>query len=259
MKILKSVVSDLEGFAAPDLARFDYVGLLQGDMSKPIHKVGLTLDYSLRAIEIAIEAKCDLLITHHGPTGVAYPLCGNNLAKIEMAARSGLAVYRSHLSLDFCKDGIIDNLCKALNIPARKTILNYEGRSIFGGVNLAIKYPLSLNQLQDRIGKMGIVQYRVAGAIKTKFSRIAITSGAGFFGDFMDQLCPEIYIAGEFEQEATKHAEDMGIMLIELGHHKSESLTLSKMIPKFSKLLGLPVQFIEIPDTIQTIEIKENI
>lgn len=259
MRLLKNVVSEIERFATPDLAIFDYVGLLNGDMSKPIFKVGLTLDYSLQAIEIAIEDKCDLLITHHGPTDISYPLIGNNLAKIELAARSGLAIYRSHLSLDFCEDGIIDSLCRALNIPARKTLLNYEGHSIFGGVNLAKKYPLTLNQLQDRIANMGISQYRVAGAIKTKFSRIAVTSGAGFFGDFMDQLCPEVYIAGEFEQEATKYAEDLGIMLIELGHHQSESTILARMVSKFSKLLGLPVQFIEIPDTIQTIKIEETI
>ena len=75
----------------------------------------------------------------------------------------------------------------------------------------------------------------------------------------MDQLKPEVYIAGEFEQEATKYAEDMGIMLIELGHHASEARILEKLTPKFSSLLGLPVQFIEIPDTIQVIAMKETI
>lgn len=255
MKILCEVIKLIEQFAPPDLARFDYVGLIHGDMTQSIRRVGLTLDYSLSAIKMAIETKCDLLITHHGPTEIRYPLIGNNLEKIAMAHSANIAVYRSHLSLDFCEGGIIDSLCKNLSIPATKTRLSYKGYQIYGGVNLVQNYPITLDQLKKKIGKLGIHDIRIAGNLKSNFSRIAITSGQGFFGEFMDQLKPDLYIAGEFEQEATKYAEDLGIMLIELGHHQSESITLEKMKSRFSKLLDLPVQFIEIPDTIQTIKI----
>lgn len=259
MKSLKSVIHSIEKFAPPDLARFDYVGLLNGVSEAPIQKIGLTLDYSLKAIQKAVEANCDLLITHHGPTGIRYPLIGNNLKKIVLADGHNLAVYRCHLNLDFCEGGIIDNLCNLLEIPASKTHLNYEGTSIYGGVNVANDYPMTLDQLKTRIGRLGIKQIRVAGKQKANFSRIAITSGAGFFSEFMDQLNPEVYIAGEFEQEATKYAEDLGIMLVELGHHASEARILEIMTPNFSQILKLPVQFIEIPDTIQNIDIEENI
>lgn len=257
--MLSEVIKLIEKFAPPELASFDFVGLIQGDMTQPIRRVGLTLDYSLSAIKKAIETKCDLLITHHGPTEIRYPLIGNNLDKITTARNANIAVYRSHLNLDFCVGGIIDTLCENLFIPATKTRLSYKGYQIYGGINLVQNYPITLDQLKKKIGKLGIHNIRIAGCLKSNFSRIAITSGQGFFGEFMDQLKPDLYIAGEFEQEATKYAEDLGIMLVELGHHQSESLTLARMKSRFSKILGLPVQFIEIPDTIQTIEIKESL
>lgn len=259
MKKLREIITIFEEFASPDLAKFDYVGLLQGDFDQPIKKIGLTLDYSLQAIEQAVLAQCDLLITHHGPTELYYPLVGNNLDKIAVAARHKLAVYRGHLNLDFCEGGIIDTLCHLLQIPAQKTHLVYQGHSVYGGVNMTDDYPMTLIELKRRIEKMGIHTVRVAGTYRDDFSRIAITSGAGFFDEFMDQLKPDIYIAGEFEQEATKYAEDLGIMLVELGHHTSEARALEKIVPNFVRLFDLPVTFIEIPDTIQFISTKETI
>lgn len=255
MKKLQHVISLIEKFAPPELAMFDYVGLLVGDLQRPIKKIGLTLDCCTQAIEKAIESGCDLLITHHGPTEINYPLYGNRLKQFALAQDNNLSIYRAHLNLDFCEGGIIDTLCGLLKIPAKKTHLLYEGNSIYGGVNLAENYPLTFLDLKKRIKQIGIDQVRIAGKQKQHFSKIAITSGQGFFGEFMDQLEPEIYIAGEFEQEATKYAEDKGIMLLELGHHASEVRSLEKMVPALSNLMGLEIVLIEINDTIKSIQI----
>lgn len=259
MKKLEKVIKVIENFASPELAKFDYVGLLVGDSHQPIKKIGLTLDCCTQAIEKAIEIGCDLLITHHGPTEIRYPLYGNRLNQLVLAKNNNLSIYRAHLNLDFCEGGIIDTLCGLLRIPTKKTHLMYEGNAIYGGVNIAKNYSITFTDLKKRIKQLGIEQIRIAGKYKQKFSRVAITSGQGFFGEFMDQLKPEIYIAGEFEQEATKYGEDLGIMLVELGHHASESRVLEKLAPRFAQMLKLPVQFIEIPDTIQVIKIEENI
>lgn len=259
MQKLGKVISKIESFAKPSLAQFDYVGLLQGDLHRPVAKIGLTLDYSLQAIEKAIAHECDLLITHHGPTNIQYPLIGNNIQKIIAAQTKNLAVYRCHLNLDFCEGGIIDSLCTILKIPAKKTHLTYEGKPIYGGVNLVEKYPLTLAGLMRRVAVLKSNSIRIAGLRREKFSRIAITSGAGFFGEFMDQLSPEVYIAGEFEQEALKYAEDLGIMLVELTHHASEERPLDLVAPRLEKVLGISIMRIEIPDTSQVMVYKEQI
>ena len=254
MKKLHEVINSIEEFAPPALAQFDHVGLLQGELMQPIRKVGLTLDYSLQAIREAARLKCDLLVTHHGPTDVCYPLRGNLLHKICEADAKKLAVYRCHLSLDLCEGGIIDSVCKLLQIPAIKTRLTYGRHNIFGGVNLAKDFQLTYDELIERTMVFNGNYLRIAGEKREVFSRIAITSGAGFKMEFFDQLKPEVYIGGEFEQEAVKYAEDLGIMLVELGHHASETRALDIIASKIKKMVGVPVVQIEIPDTIEVVK-----
>lgn len=258
MKSLSTCISIIEAFAPPALATFDYVGLLHGESTQKINKIGLTLDYSLQAITQAIDLSCDLLITHHGPTEIAYPLRGNNLEKIRLAASHNLAVYRCHLTLDFCDGGVIDTLCELLKIPATKQSLSYRGILIFGGVNLSTKLAITLDDLVKRAAVLGGNELRIAGPKRLHFKRIAITSGQGFFGEFFDQLHPDMYIAGEFEQEAVKYAEDLGITLVELGHHQSEQSTLPIIAARLEQKIGIPIIPIEIMDTIQTIHLKKE-
>lgn len=249
----KNVIEKIEKFASPSLAEFDFVGLLQGDLEKEVVKIGLTLDYSLQAINQAIKLGCQMLVTHHGSEGITYPLRGNNLEKIVAAGKSGLVVYRAHLNLDFCEGGIIDSLCQMLSIPAKPTRLAYQNFEINGGVYLAENYPISFDDLMARIGVLKSNCVRIAGPRKEKFRRIAITSGQGFKSEFFDQLKPDIYIAGEFEQEATKYAEDLGVMLVELSHHASEARPLELVGERLSKLLKVEVVNIEVPDTVGVI------
>lgn len=253
MKKLSEIIEELEIFAPPSLAQFDYVGLLQGDMDQSVKKIGLTLDYSLQAIEQAIKFQCQLLITHHGPTSIHYPLFGNNLHKISLAQQHKLGVYRCHLNLDFCKGGIIEELSNILEIPTVPSVTRYESYIIEGGVRLSENYPLTFIELMKRIEILNSTCIRIAGPKKKHFNRIALTSGKGFISEFFDQIKPDVYIAGEFEQEATKYAEDLDIMLVELSHHASEARPLINISPKLSDLLNMEVVDIEIPDTLKIV------
>lgn len=252
---VQTICDQIEKFAPPNLAIFDYVGLLHGDKNQSVKKVGITLDYSHSAIEQAIQKGCQLLITHHGPTSIAYPLTGNNLNKIATAHAGGLAVYRCHLNLDFCKGGIIDTLCEVVGIPAIKQHTRYEGHQLYGGVNF-IERQYTYDQLITHLKKVGSSHIRVAGPHKNIVTRVAITSGQGFIGEFFDQLRPDVYIAGEFEQEAMKYGEDLGIMLIELGHHYSETIPLRRIAKRLQKNIGVPIIPIEVDDTVRVIAQK---
>lgn len=250
---LTNIIDRFEKFAPPSLAPFDYVGLLLGSRRKNINKIGLTLDFSLLAMKKAVEAKCDALITHHGPLKFETPLRGNMLEKVKFAANNDLQVYRAHLNLDFCRGGIIETLCDLLKIKTRGTILSFGPHRIINGVRIS-STPMKLENLLKRVKTLRPTTIRMAGPKRKKFNRITITSGQGFFETFMGQLAPlDLYIAGEFEQEAVRAAEDMGITLLELTHHASEARPLELIAPKLSKILGVEVVFIETPDTIRNI------
>ena len=44
---------------------FDNVGLLLGDADAPVVRVAIALDPSLKAVELAHELGCNVLLTHH--------------------------------------------------------------------------------------------------------------------------------------------------------------------------------------------------
>lgn len=251
---LTKIINKFEVFALPSLAQFDYAGLLLGDRRKQVKKIGLTLDFSLLAMRKAVELNCGALITHHGPTKFDLPIFGNMAEKIRFCAEHDLSVYRAHLNLDFCDGGIIDTLCLLLGFKeARGTILRYDEHMIKNGVRL-VEETVSLADLLSKAQKLKPKTLRMAGPIRNVFKKIAITSGQGFFETFMGQLAPlDLYIAGEFEQEAVRAAEDIGITLLELGHHASEARPLELIAPKLSKILGIEVMFIETPDTTRDI------
>lgn len=248
---LTEIIDKFEKFAPPSLAPFDYAGLLLGDRRKRIKKIAMTLDFSLLAMRKGVEQNCDLLITHHGPTKFEMPILGNMAKKIQFCSQHNLPVYRAHLNLDFCNDGIIETLCCLLGLKTRETILRFGEYTIKNGVRLAEK-KIELKTLLTRTERLRPKTIRMAGPNRNEFRRIAITSGQGFFETFMGQLAPlDLYIAGEFEQEAVRAAEDMEITLLELTHHASEARPLELIAPKLSKVLGVKVVFIETPDTIR--------
>ena len=251
---LANIIHKFEKFAPPALAPFDYAGLLVGDARKSIRRVGLTLDFSLLAMKKAVTMNCDALITHHGPTKLEMPILGNMEEKINFCAQKNLPVYRAHLNLDFCRGGIIETLCSLLDFKTHGTILRYGEYTIKNGVRL-FKKSLSLDEILRRAKRLRPKTLRMAGPERNQFKRIAITSGQGFFETFMGQLAPlDLYIAGEFEQEAVRAAEDIGVTLLELTHHASEARPLELIAPKLSKILGVEVIFIETPDTIRNID-----
>lgn len=252
---LDKVIGKFELFAPSSLAQFDYAGLLLGDARKNVKRIGLTLDFSLLAMQKAVELQCDALITHHGPTRFDMPILGNIAGKIRFCSEHNLPVYRAHLNLDFCDGGIIETLCFLMGFKPQETILRYGEHTIKNGVRL-VEEKMTLRELLRRTKKLHPKTIRMAGPERNEFHRIAITSGQGFFETFMGQLSPlDLYIAGEFEQEAVRAAEDMGITLLELTHHASEARPLELIAPRLSKILGVEVVFIETPDSIRPVSL----
>lgn len=248
---LTKIIDKFEAFAPPSLAQFDYIGLLVGNKNKPVSKIGLTLDFCLLAMREAVKRGCHALITHHGPTKIDILIQGNMAEKIRFCIEKDLPVYRAHLNLDFCRGGIIETLAGILGLKTKGTVLSFGSHVVKNGVRI-FDDQIELKDLMNRVRKLRPKTIRMAGPIRDSFKKIAITSGQGFFETFMGQLAPlDLYIAGEFEQEAVRAAEDMGITLLELTHHASEARPLEIIAKKLEKILAVKVEFIETPDTIR--------
>ena len=82
----------------------DYDGALNGlqvENSGAVTKIAAAVDASLATAKLAIAAKADLLIVHHGLFwSPRQPWTGKNYELLRLLTENNLAVYSSHLPLD---------------------------------------------------------------------------------------------------------------------------------------------------------------
>ena len=114
----------------------DYDGAangLQVENSGAVTRIAATVDASLATVKLAIAAKADLLIVHHGLFWIAVAIRG--LAKITnccgCCVENNLAIYSSHLPLDaHPKLGNNAQLCAALGLKNLKPFFTSHGQTI---------------------------------------------------------------------------------------------------------------------------------
>src|SRR5439155_10367585 len=82
----------------------DYDGIangLQVENSGEVRRIAATVDASLATVKLAIAAKADLLIVHHGLFwGPTHPWVGKKYALLRLVLENNLAGYSLHLLLD---------------------------------------------------------------------------------------------------------------------------------------------------------------
>src|SRR4051812_32406687 len=97
----------------------DYGGAangLQVENRGNVSRIAATVDASLATIKLAIAARADLLIVHHGLFwSPSHPWIGKKYELLRLLVENNLAVYSSHLPLDaHPKLGNNAQLCAAL-------------------------------------------------------------------------------------------------------------------------------------------------
>ena len=113
----------------------DYDGAhngLQVENSGHITRIAAAVDASLATVQVAAEAKADLLLVHHGLFwSPQLPWTGPKRALIGELVKHNLAVYSSHLPLDaHPRLGNNAGLCKALKFTKPKPFFEEYGSPI---------------------------------------------------------------------------------------------------------------------------------
>src|SRR3984893_17340212 len=95
-------------------------------------RMAATVDASLATVKLAIDAKSDLLIVHHGLFwSPSHPWTGQRYELIRLLLENNLAVYSSHLPLDaHSKLGNNIRLCAALGLKKLKPFFFEKGRHL---------------------------------------------------------------------------------------------------------------------------------
>ncbi|MRR53840.1 MAG: Nif3-like dinuclear metal center hexameric protein [Deltaproteobacteria bacterium] len=150
---------------------WDNVGLQVGDPAAPVSRIMVSLDPGNEAIEAAVAAQCQLLLTHH-PL-IFRPLQTINFADpsgalIGKALRNSLSIVSLHTNYDIAEGGVNDLLAARLGVVSPVPLSVNEIESL---VKLAVFVPKgyeetvsqALFRFSGNIGNYGECSFRVEG------------------------------------------------------------------------------------------------
>src|SRR5258706_11314616 len=161
----------------------DYDGAANGLQVKnrgTITRLAATVDASLATVKLAIAAKADLLIVHHGLFwSPSHPWTGKKHELLRLLIENNLAVYSSHLPLDaHPKLGNNAQLCVALGLQNLKPFFFSHGQHI----GFQSRQKISRDDLAKRLHRAtGAKPLLIPGGKKTS-ERIGVVTGGASGG-----------------------------------------------------------------------------
>lgn len=227
----------------------DYPGAangLQVENYGVVTKIAAAVDASLATARLAIAARADLLLVHHGlfwsPT---HPWTGRKYELLRLLVENNLAVYSSHLPLDaHPKLGNNARLCAALGLKKPKPFFFSHGQNI----GLLVRQQISRSELARRLGRAtGVEPKTIPGGAETCRCIGLVTGGAG--GELKQAAAEGVdtFITGEGPHWTYALAEELGLNVIYGGHYATETFGVKALAAALSKKFKVPWQFLDHP------------
>jgi dinuclear metal center YbgI/SA1388 family protein len=227
----------------------DYDGAangLQVENSGAVTRIAATVDASLATVKLAIAAKSDLLIVHHGLFWNArQPWTGKNYELLRLLIENNVAIYSSHLPLDaHPKLGNNAQLCAALGLKNLKPFFASHGQTI----GFKSQANISRADLAKRLERATGAKPKIIPGGKNNCEKIGVvTGGAG--GDLKTAASEGVdtFITGEGPHWTYAPAEELGLNVFYGGHYATETFGVKALAAHLSKKFKLPWEFLDHP------------
>lgn len=217
-----------------------------------VTRIAATVDFSLRTVTAAAEAKANFLIVHHGMFWAGLkPIRAVAFARLRMLITQDIAVYSSHLPLD--RHGLYGNnalLAAELGLEPSGEFARFRNISI----GVAGESDISTADLASRAEVFARAH---DGAVRTtpitsrrRTRSWAVCTGAGASSETLAEARErgiDTLIVGEGPHHSAVEAEESGITIIYAGHYPTETLGVRALAAHVSDRFGLPWTFIEAP------------
>jgi len=245
---LKSIVTYCDQLLRTDEIK-DFTGAVNGlqmENSGSVSRIVATVDASVPTIRAAIAAKADLLIVHHGLFwSERQPWIGKNRELLQLLIESDLAIYSSHLPLDFHpKLGNNALLCSLLGFRKVKPFLFAHGQSL----GFRVQTKISRAELAIRLGRATIAPVKVIPGGPAVCERIGVVTGGA--GQELKQAVAEgvdTYITGEGPHWTYAMAEELGVNVFYGGHYATETFGVRALASHLSQKFRVPWAFLDHP------------
>ncbi len=227
----------------------DYDGAangLQAGNHGAVSRMAAAVDASLATVKLAIKAKADLMIVHHGLFwSPSHPWTGKKYELLRLLIENNLAVYSSHLPLDaHPKLGNNARLCAELGLKNLRPFFITHGQTI----GFKSRAKISRAELAARLARATGAKPRVIPGGKSICKKIGVvTGGAG--GD-LKQAADEgvdTFITGEGPHWTYAVAEELGLNVFYGGHYATEIFGVKALAAHLSRRFKLPWAFIDHP------------
>ncbi|MBQ3136159.1 MAG: Nif3-like dinuclear metal center hexameric protein [Clostridia bacterium] len=215
-------ISDYINEIAPynNQCEWDNCGLLIGNESKEVKKVGFVLDLTSETLDSALNNGVDLIITHHPVIFKPQKnfLTGNIAYE---AAIKGISVISAHTCFDSAIGGVNDVLCNILGV-----------KNISGVYSDAYPVPVARIGNIDEISSSDFA-VTVSKKLKThcrvvdcsnSIKKVAVCGGSG--ADFLSDVFnmgADAYVTGEMDHHEMLYAAELGITVVLAGHFETEN------------------------------------
>jgi dinuclear metal center YbgI/SA1388 family protein len=227
----------------------DYDGAangLQVENRGQVTHIAASVDASLATVRLAIAAKADLLIVHHGlfwaPT---HPWTGPRRELLRLLIENNLAVYSSHLPLDLHpRLGNNAQLCAALGFKKLKPFFFAKGQFLGWQTRANISRTELAWRLERILGRAPII---LPGGPEMCRKIGVVTGGAGAELKLAASEGVNTFITGEGPHWTYAIAEELGLNALYGGHYATETFGVKALAAELSRRYKLPWVFLDHP------------
>jgi dinuclear metal center YbgI/SA1388 family protein len=219
---------------------------LQVENGGAVTRMAAAVDGSLATVRLAIAAKADLLIVHHGLFwSPSHPWTGKRHELLKTLVENKLAVYSSHLPLDVHpKLGNNVLMCAALGLKHPKPFFHSHGQDI----GLRARAAISRRELASRFARAVGGQPLVIPGGPQRCRHIGvITGGAGAELKLVAAAGVDTFVTGEGPHWTYALAEELGINVLYGGHYATETFGVKALAGHLARRFGIPWTFIDHP------------
>lgn len=219
---------------------------LQVENRGSVTRIAAAVDASLATIRLAIAARAELLVVHHGLFWSArHPWTGRNFELMRLLLENNLAVYSSHLPLDLHpRLGNNVQLARALGLRQLKPFFFEKEQHL--GVQAVAAVPLK--ELKKRLQLIVRAEPTVLASGPAVCRRIGVvTGGAGSEVKRAASEGVDTFITGEGPHWTFGLAQELGINVLYGGHYATETFGVKALAEELAAKFGVAWEFIDHP------------
>lgn len=211
-----------------------------------VTRLAAAVDATLATVRLAIAARADLLLVHHGLFWApSHPWTGTRYDLLRLLLDHDLAVYSAHLPLDaHPRLGNTARLAAALGFARLRPFFLCRGRRV--GVRTVVS--LSRAELVERVRRAIGGEVRVLPGGPAKCRRVGVVTGGA--GAELAQAAAEgvdTFITGEGPHWTFGQAEALGLNVLYAGHYATETFGVKALAAHLSQRFRLPWVFLDHP------------